>query len=493
MLIIFKSLFLLVTIVWAKYNSDVYPKSIPKFEVRRDIYTNKTVVSGLVHTLPQKSKLAEFYKHLQCSKTHPGFNYNNGVISMMRLLPLTSATIKLVCAHIESKCMGWQECQTVQSKCESGEYMKNENFNVLTQWSVAHLYRIVNGQVKMDWPWGMERFETKDISDYIIPLIKMTLDRISDMRDSVFFTGGDTPGLPQDFPVPLFAHATSDPYADIVWPWYEMWQDANRAYKKIRAAKLDFTDAAFEQMEDGYRSWDKKVSKAAYFATNQGLIRQFMFEVARLHPDMFDAGFIEDLIPNWNPMSMEDSMTLEEKKKLAHDAAAVAAAQSLPAGYGEPLANLSSLGGFTRYHPGSYKYVVVPLSAGLSTSGRLQHLLSHTGTVVFIQRSRTKYFIDGMLKPWVHYVPVSYSGADIGEKVRWLREHDDMARQIAENGRNFARSYLRLEDFYCYAAKALDMLADLTGKTDAIKPFNPVDLPPLAIHFGDVAAYEYPV
>eukprot|EP01034_Spumella_vulgaris_P038791 gene38791-47909_t len=66
-----------------------------------------------------------------------------------------------------------------------------------------------------------------------------------------------------------------------------------------------------------------------------------------------------------------------------------------------------------------------------------------------------------------------YSAADVVEKIEWLKAHDKEAQQIATNGRNFALSYLRLEDQYCYVATLLETLGELQKNSDAIEPFAP--------------------
>ncbi len=58
-------------------------------------------------------------------------------------------------------------------------------------------------------------------------------------------------------------------------------------------------------------------------------------------------------------------------------------------------------------------------------------------------------------------------------QVEWLKAHDELAHRIADNGRNFGLSYLRLEDTYCYAAAVLDTLGDVLHGSDALRPFNP--------------------
>ena len=51
-----------------------------------------------------------------------------------------------------------------------------------------------------------------------------------------------------------------------------------------------------------------------------------------------------------------------------------------------------------------------------------------------------------------------------------------MAQRIAANGRNFGRSYLRLEDYYCYAATALEAVGTVATPS-AMAPFSATLVP----------------
>ena len=106
-----------------------------------------------------------------------------------------------------------------------------------------------------------------------------------------------------------------------------------------------------------------------------------------------------------------------------------------------------------------------------STTGRLAWLLAHSGAVVLLPRSPFLYHFSARLLPWVHYVPLLYTSADLIEKVEWLRDHDDMAQQIVDNARNFGKSYLRLEDYFCYMGEALTLIGDIEKDTDATQDF----------------------
>ena len=79
---------------------------------------------------------------------------------------------------------------------------------------------------------------------------------------------------------------------------------------------------------------------------------------------------------------------------------------------------------------GHYKYVVV-VGYERSTTGRLPRLLAHSGAVILLPQSPFLYHFSSRLLAWVHYVPLLYTSADLIEKVEWLRDHDDMAQQIA--------------------------------------------------------------
>jgi hypothetical protein len=57
--------------------------------------------------------------------------------------------------------------------------------------------------------------------------------------------------------------------------------------------------------------------------------------------------------------------------------------------------------------------------------------------------------------------------------VEWLKNNDDKAQHIVQNARNFARSYLRLEDYFCYAATSLKLISEMESKTDALQAFSP--------------------
>ena len=107
-------------------------------------------------------------------------------------------------------------------------------------------------------------------------------------------------------------------------------------------------------------------------------------------------------------------------------------------------------------------------SNGLATADRLAWFLAHSGAVVFLHVPYLySYTFSSRLVPYVHYIPISYTGGDIVEKVQWLRENDVIAQKIIQNAQNFASSYLRLEDHYCYMATALEAIGGLCNSSNS--------------------------
>ena len=68
--------------------------------------------------------------------------------------------------------------------------------------------------------------------------------------------------------------------------------------------------------------------------------------------------------------------------------------------------------------------------------------------------------------------------------------------RLARNARNFGASYLRLEDYYCYAASALDAVAEIADLS-ALIPFDAKavypwrNLPPIPLSFTHIHTHTH--
>ena len=58
-------------------------------------------------------------------------------------------------------------------------------------------------------------------------------------------------------------------------------------------------------------------------------------------------------------------------------------------------------------------------------------IIAYSGAVVLLQKSEFRYHFSGRLRPWVHFVPLSYSMAELTSVVEFLQANDALAKQLA--------------------------------------------------------------
>lgn len=443
------------------------PNHVPTVGVRKTENSTESVSSGLLHLVglvphakrgaadekhEKKFTVAEFKRLLQCAPTEPALNGDNGAISLMKLVPPTKAILELICAWDETKCRNWKECQ---SKAEDFKQGKFPTKMPQRQFDASSLLRVMNGSLYDDWPWGVDRLERNHPHER---LLLRVLARLNDVKDMVFFKGVEVPYLPWNYPFPFLHVAPKEGTNHIAWPWPNSFKYALDTYPN----PIDAEHA---------ENWHKRKPKAAFFSSYSN-IRRIIYDQAHVRQDLFETGMFiipgTEIIP-WDP-SATDLFTWN-----GHDK------------YDKP--NTTSRPGTAAvivpfiekkdYNPWDYKYNIVMSGLnGQSGADRLARLLCQSGAVILLQKTSFTYHFSDRLKPWVHYVPLAYSGADAIEKIDWLVKHDDVAKRIAANAQAFARSYLRLEDYYCYATTALEVLGTAMETTDVTQPFNPRKLSP---------------
>ena len=485
----------------------LYPEEVPLYPVRSDPHNASSPVSRgkFIHhwnnalptyefhrpesLTPKEKKLSvkELQDLLQCSPDEPGLN-QHGTFSMLRMIQPTRETIEILCAFEENRgCGTWNECRSFAEGHKNGSRNFPSADNFPEQFTGYYLVRVANGSLFIDWPWGRNRFydptSPKHSKALHVQLLQMVLDMTHDIPDSVFFFGSESIGLHQwNHPFPNVAFSPTRTNNMIPFPWHnEVW-NAYRFYMKLlkelnanrmtgTTTETEITDTMIDNSLDNL-PWSERKSKAALYATFFD-IRQIMFDEMRVYPDLFDMSLDrgDENINPWNPISQEG---IQEFKSMSKEKA-IGSFASDPLGFASPLLAFDQQ---KSYNPGHYKYVVVPLAfeGGVSSSGRLLWLLAYSGAVILLQEGLPTYHITNRLKPWIHYVPLSVSGADLAQKVQWLKDHEDMAKQIAINGRNFGKSYLRLEDYYCYAAKMLTAFGTIYEGSDALQSFDPAEI-----------------
>ncbi|KAI8618535.1 lipopolysaccharide-modifying protein, partial [Chytriomyces sp. MP71] len=93
-----------------------------------------------------------------------------------------------------------------------------------------------------------------------------------------------------------------------------------------------------------------------------------------------------------------------------------------------------------------FKYLLVV--DGNSWPNRLQSYLE-TNSVILYNGIFNDWF-NGQLKPWIHFVPVRLDLADLDDTLRWLKEHDEEARQISENAKAFMHGMNEIKQLRCF-------------------------------------------
>lgn len=108
----------------------------------------------------------------------------------------------------------------------------------------------------------------------------------------------------------------------------------------------------------------------------------------------------------------------------------------------------------------NYKYLFN--YRGVAASFRLKHLFLCRSLVFHVGSDWLEFFYPA-LRPWVHFIPVSSNAGEeeIFHLLEFVKEHQDLARGIAEAGAKFVEEQLKMEDVTCYWDKLLSAYSKL--------------------------------
>lgn len=522
----------------SEYDDDVYPKSIPFYPIRKDYYTNETVtrdkalqINGTILVKnPKKMTPLEFRRFMQCKKND--FNIDNtGIIKMLKAMKLTRKGL------IRSFYLVFMDDMTASNQMADELYenaMKiSENCTQNKNQPFVGLFRLINSSLYFDHPINttcMLPYEHCEYAYFRTMQLQLLLNKVHGYKDSIFGFGDELPVVNMMTPFPMFSSTSADGYNDLVYPWWEMMKFEIEVLDKAKDDLANFRSYSYPNQ----RSWANKHSKALLLCTLNEFERVLYYHIAATHPHLFEAAYIyrEDLgsgedtnsstsnhLRPFNPNSDETGYNCPPRdcpnrepnlndynarvRKHHHSGSSGGSSskhtdtitksirttdsvndhhESCAFNTSKPFYN-SELEKFCSVdpvdmNPTHFKYIIVPLGTNfLATANRLGYLLGYSGAVILMAESRSKYHFSHHLKPWVNYVPFTYSGADLVEKIQWLRDHDAMAQRIAANAQRFADSHLRLEDYFCYWNHALEQLGDAFEGSEAVQtPFDPQPL-----------------
>lgn len=112
-----------------------------------------------------------------------------------------------------------------------------------------------------------------------------------------------------------------------------------------------------------------------------------------------------------------------------------------------------------------YKYQVVLDGICCTNPGYAWRLLSDC-CVLKVNSIIYNWFYT-CLEPWVHYVPISSDLSDLHTTFKILEENQEVAREIANRGSEFALTYLKPDDFLDFAAMVLAKYADKQSQAES--------------------------
>mmetsp|Transcript_22708 Transcript_22708/g.32608 ORF Transcript_22708/g.32608 Transcript_22708/m.32608 type:complete len:350 (+) Transcript_22708:737-1786(+) len=216
------------------------PKYIQRYKVRIDSYSGKPVTSGrleIVGGVPAfdnllksklKFRLETLKKTLQCPLSEPDIDLFRGGIELWDSIKPTSSILESCCALLETKCHPWNRCQQLLPDFKQGKFPTTLNgYTGFFYW--VKLFRITDGKLYYDWPWGVERFDPGNKA--VITLLYYILDKVADIPDSAFFIGEQQSVSYRNFPFPSISCSPSFKSPELSLPWPESFKDALENYR----------------------------------------------------------------------------------------------------------------------------------------------------------------------------------------------------------------------------------------------------------------------
>lgn len=215
--------------------------------------------------------------------------------------------------------------------------------------------------------------------------------------------------------LPIFSFSKTEEFYDIMYPAWAFWGGgpAIGLYPRGLGRWDQHRDSLGEAASQN--PWELKSDLAFFRGSRTSSERDPLVLLARKCPKVADAQYTKNQA--WK--SPKDTLGMEAAKE----------------------ASLES-------HC-DYKYLFN--YRGVAASFRLKHLFLCRSLVFHVGSEWLEFFYPA-LKPWVHYIPVP-GNADQGEifqLLEFFKEHQDLARGIAENGAKFVEEQLRMEDVTCY-------------------------------------------
>ncbi|KAI8130355.1 O-glucosyltransferase rumi [Lucilia cuprina] len=225
---------------------------------------------------------------------------------------------------------------------------------------------------------------------------------------------------------PVFSFSKTVDYLDIMYPAWTFW--AGGPAISLHPTGIGRWDlhrekiiAAAEKLE-----WSSKESKAFFRGSRTSDERDSLVLLSRRKPNLVDAQYTKNQA--WK--SPKDTLNAEPAKEVSFEEHC------------------------------RFKYLFN--FRGVAASFRFKHLFLCKSLVFHVGDEWLEFFYPSM-KPWIHYVPLKKypKEKDIEDILQFFQKHDDLAREIANNGFEFISQHLRMQDVECYWRRLLKNYAKI--------------------------------
>ncbi|XP_065179442.1 protein O-glucosyltransferase 1-like isoform X3 [Sycon ciliatum] len=236
----------------------------------------------------------------------------------------------------------------------------------------------------------------------------------------------DHPQVPKySQPSPVFSFSRDSHFSDIMYPAWTFWSGGPAVWPLYPTGlgRWDLQRDIITKKADA-TPWSEKESKAFFRGSRTSSERDPLILYSRKHPEFAAAAYTK----NQAYRSKKDTLGEEPAE-------------------GVPLEDHCK-----------YKYLFN--FRGVAASFRFKHLFMCRSLVFQVGEEWLEFFYPA-LKPWVHYIPLDTDLKDFDEVLQFVREHDDVAQQIAERGYDFIWNNLQLSDVQAYWLQLLTDYAAL--------------------------------
>ncbi|KRY54169.1 Protein O-glucosyltransferase 1, partial [Trichinella britovi] len=221
----------------------------------------------------------------------------------------------------------------------------------------------------------------------------------------------------------VFSFSKTADDLDIMYPVWSFWKGG--PYIPIYKDGISRWDIQREVLIKAAKQWpwSKKSNKAFFRGSRTSKVRDRLILLSRQKPHLIDAQYTT----NQATRSLDDTLGKEPADFVTLD-----------------------------YHC-RYKYLFN--FRGVAASFRFRHLFL-CRSLVFHVGDEWKEFFYYKMKPWIHYIPVKEDLNDVEELLEFVKENDDVAKDIAERGYQFVLNHLTMDNVTAYWESLLKQFTD---------------------------------